>query len=54
MAKPIRATPELRGKEAIRFIERMHRFEKEPISKIDKDFLKRLKEKTPYFESFLR
>ena len=52
MAKPISATPVLRGKDAIRFIEEMHRVEREPISKIDRETLKRLKKNAPFFESF--
>lgn len=52
MAKPIRATPVLRGKDAIRFIEEMHRVETEPISEVDKETIKRLKKNTPFFESF--
>lgn len=33
MAKPIRATPELRGKEADEFLRKMHEREKAPITK---------------------
>ena len=53
MAKPIRATPELRGEEAVRFIIKMHRFEKAPISNIDKAILERVKGKAGYFDSAL-
>ena len=42
MAKPIQATPELRGKEANLFIEKMHKRENSPISKIDKQIVKRI------------
>lgn len=52
MAKPIRATPVLRGKDAIRFIEEMHRVEREPISKVDRETLKRLKKNAAFFESY--
>ena len=54
MAKPIRETPELRGRDARLFIERMIRVEKGPISDIDKAILERVKAKTPYFDSFLK
>jgi len=53
MAKPIRATPELRGEEAAKFIARMHRFEKAPITNIDKGILARVRSKAAYFDSFL-
>lgn len=52
MAKPIRATPVLRGKDAIRFIRRMHAVETQPMSKIDKETLKRLKKNWKFFESW--
>lgn len=53
MAKPIRATPELKGEEAGKFITRMHRFERAPINSIDKAILSRVKSKANYFESFI-
>lgn len=53
MAKPIRATPELKGEEAAKFIEKMHRFEKAPINAIDRAILDRVKSKAPYFDSFI-
>lgn len=53
MAKPIRATPELKGEEAVRFIERMHRLEKAPITAIDRDILARVRSKAAYFDSFI-
>lgn len=53
MAKPIRATPELKGEEASKFIEKMHRFERAPINSVDKAILSRVKSKSDYFESFI-
>ena len=43
MAKPIRATPVLRGKEADEFIRKMIEFEKSPISAVDKKIASRIK-----------
>ena len=51
MAKPIRATPALKGEEALKFIEKMHRTEKAPLSQADKAVLERLEAKRPYFDS---
>ncbi len=52
MAKPIRATPVLRGKDAIRFIERMHQVETQPMTKLDKKIRDRVKRNSKFFESF--
>lgn len=42
MAKPIRATPELRGKEADEFLRKMHERERAPITKRTIELAKRL------------
>lgn len=51
MAKPIRATPALKGQEALKFIKKMHKTENSPISSADKIVLERLAAKRPYFDS---
>jgi len=51
MAKPIRATPALNGEEALKFIEKMHKTEKSPLSSADRAVLDRLEAKRPYFDS---
>ncbi len=53
MAKPIRATPELKGEQATKFIERMHNFERAPITVIDKTILARVRRKSALFDSFI-
>lgn len=52
MAKPIRATPVLRGKDAIRFIRRMHEVETQPMTELDKKISARVKRNAKFFESF--
>ena len=42
MAKPIRATPALRGKEADEFLRKMHERETAPITEEDRKLAKRL------------
>ncbi len=42
MAKPIRATPALRGKEADEFLKKMHERETSPITKKTIELAKRL------------
>ena len=49
MAKPIRATPELRGEIADAFIKRMINVENSKISKADKILSKEIKENSKYF-----
>ncbi|MBU4299663.1 MAG: hypothetical protein ABIF85_07650 [Nanoarchaeota archaeon] len=44
MAKPIRATPTLRGREAVEFLRKMREREQAPITKRDLELAKRLKE----------
>ncbi len=44
MAKPIRATPTLRGKEAAEFLRKMRMREQAPISKKTVELVKELKE----------
>ncbi|HLC36978.1 MAG TPA: hypothetical protein VJK05_05230 [archaeon] len=51
MAKPIRATPVLKGEEALKFIEKMHKTEKSPLNQADRAVLNRLVAKRPYFDS---
>jgi hypothetical protein len=53
MAKPIRATPTLRGAEAERFVKEMVRKENSPMSNIDKMLYASINRKRKYFESFL-
>ena len=53
MAKPIRATPTLRGKEAKKFLELMAKREKSPMSEIDKILYANVDKHRKYFESFL-
>lgn len=52
MAKPIRATPTLRGEEAEKFIKQMIKREKSPISNIDKMLYANINKNRKYFESF--
>ncbi len=44
MAKPIRATPTLRGKDAIRFLKRMREREQASITEKDRKLAKELRE----------
>ncbi len=53
MAKPIRATPTLRGEEARKFVDSMIKREKSPISNIDKVLYAEIHKHRKYFESFL-
>ena len=53
MAKPIRATPTLRGEEAERFVPEMVKRENAPISTIDKMLYANVNKNRKYFESFL-
>ena len=53
MAKPIRATPTLRGEEAEKFIKQMIKRENSPISNIDKVLYANINKNRKYFESFL-
>jgi hypothetical protein len=53
MAKPIRATPTLKGEEAKQFVEMMIKREKSPISKVDKALYEQINKKRKFFESFL-
>lgn len=49
MAKPIRATPTLVGKEAIDFIERMRKREKTSPTNADKEIMAIIKENRKLF-----
>ena len=53
MAKPIRATPTLRGDEAKKFVELMIQRENSPMSKIDRMLYNDINKNRKYFESFL-
>jgi len=53
MAKPIRATPTLRGKDATQFLEHMAKRERSPLSEIDKKLYASVDKHRKYFESFL-
>ena len=52
MAKPIRATPELKGQEANNFIEKMIYIENTPISKKDKSLVDDLKANVKFFKVY--
>jgi hypothetical protein len=49
MAKPIRATPTLTGKDAIRFLDQMKKNNISGPSKIDKKLIQKLKENQSLF-----
>jgi len=51
MAKPIRATPELRGEEANKFLEKMAEVEKTGISNVDRKLAQAVKSNSKFFES---
>ena len=53
MAKPIRATPTLRGDEAKKFVELMIKREKSPTPKTDRILYNDINKNRKYFESFL-
>lgn len=53
MAKPIRATPTLRGEDAERFVQEMVKRENTPISGRDKVLYANVNKNRKYFESFL-
>ena len=53
MAKPIRATPTLRGEDAEKFVKQMIKRENSPLSKIDRMLYSDIAKNRKYFESFL-
>lgn len=53
MAKPIMATPTIRGKDAERFVKQMIKRESSAISKIDKTLYADVEKNRRFFESFL-
>ncbi|MBI2125096.1 hypothetical protein HYV87_04395 [Candidatus Woesearchaeota archaeon] len=53
MAKLIRATPTLSGKEARQFLERMAKRERSPLSETDKKLYASVNKHRKFFESFL-
>ncbi len=52
MAKPIRATPELKGEEADRFITKMISVERSKLTKIDKELIERISLNSKYFKVY--
>ena len=50
MAKPIRATPELKGQDAENFVKKMILIEKRKISKIDENFAKQIEMNSKLFQ----
>ncbi|HLC74703.1 MAG TPA: hypothetical protein VJH88_02500 [Candidatus Nanoarchaeia archaeon] len=53
MAKPIRATPTLRGEEAELFVQKMLKREASPLSAIDRLLYADINKNRKHFESFL-
>ncbi len=53
MAKPIRATPTLRGEEAEKFVQQMIKRENSPLSVVDKVLYASINKNKKYFQSFL-
>ncbi len=53
MAKPIRATPTLRGEEAEQFVRDMIKRENAPVSSRDRILFAQVNKNRKYFESFL-
>jgi len=53
MAKPIRATPTLRGEEARKFLKLMDKRENSPMSETDRKLYASVEKHREYFESFL-
>ena len=49
MAKPIRATPELRGEEANRFLRKMAEIERTGISEVDRKLAEAVKSNSKFF-----
>jgi len=52
MAKPIRATPKLSGKDATRFINKMICLEKSKVSKADKELAKQIEANSKFFKIY--
>lgn len=50
MAKPIRATPELKGLEADKFIKKMIIVEKSALSKVDRNLVKQIAINSAFFK----
>jgi len=51
MAKPIRATPELKGEDADNFLRKMILVEKSPITKQDKELVKQIALNSQFFKA---
>ena len=49
MAKPIRATPQLKGEEVEKFVRLMIKIDKSKINKVDKNLVKQIKQNSPFF-----
>jgi len=50
MAKPIRATPELKGEEANEFLRKMINLERNRITDVDKQLLKDIEMNSQFFQ----
>lgn len=50
MAKPIRATPELKGEDADNFLRKMILVEKSPITKQDRELIKEIESNSQFFK----
>lgn len=50
MAKPIKSTPTLKGKDAERFVKRMKETEKRPITKKEKKLARDIRKNSKFFE----
>jgi len=53
MAKPIRATPTLKGEDAERFVKLMLKKQTSQISKLDKELYRQIAKNRILFDSFL-
>jgi hypothetical protein len=52
MAKPIRATPKLRGEDANKFVNRMIIIETSRITERDKELAKQIKSNSKFFKAY--
>ena len=50
MAKPIRATPELKGEDADKFLRKMILVEKSPITNQDKELVRQIESNSQFFK----
>lgn len=49
MAKPIRATPQLRGEEVEKFIRQMIAVDRSKITKVDETLAREVQQNSPFF-----